>query len=191
MADHPDTFEGIIQWHIDRAGGTLAQWESLHEGAEQVYAGMTATHAVGAGYFSDSVRTHINYTYDSCQGLVIGLRGVQAYLKKDYADALLLFSEARGWMERAWATLQDCEHDKWVHFYRGELQTGTRHTIRDLSVIQGLCRILLYGDPSRERWAANYLGPGRACISCGATPIPTPWGAPCWLGPATAWTRSS
>ena len=152
----PKDNEGIAQWHIERAGASLPDWESLHHDVHAQYERMSGPRAQ---YFHDTVLAHTDCSYFSCQGFVIGLDGVLAYREGDYARAFKLFTESKGWMKRAWAVIKSCEHDKWVHFFRGEERTSIRDTIRYLDTMQNLCRMKQYQDYHRVRWAVPHLGP--------------------------------
>jgi hypothetical protein len=111
-----------------------------------------------ARYFSDSIRTHVNYMYYSCQGCVYGLKGVLAYEQKDYKSAFCLFYQGKKAIESAWEALTSGEHDKWINFHRGDWLTNTRETIRYLQTLCGLCRIQGDTDEWRSVWVVEALG---------------------------------
>jgi hypothetical protein len=83
----------------------------------------------------------IDFMAYSYQGLVSGLRGLIAYLDRNYELAFCLLSQSKWFMEDAWRTLVSTEHGKWKNFFRGEWLTGTRETIRRLETIRGICKI--------------------------------------------------
>lgn len=150
----PANNNACFRWLLDRAQESLPNWETLYQEAEALYQNLSGR---DARYFSDSIQMHINYMYYSCQGFVFGLEGLLAYSYTDYKSAFCFFNEGKQSMDAAWKTLKDCEHDKWLHFYRGEWLTDTRETIRYLETMRGLAKIM--GDTShwRSEWMMDAL----------------------------------
>lgn len=161
IADRPPDNDGCYRWVLKRAEASLPGWCSLHQDTEAVYSKLEGRQA---RYFSDSIRTHVNYMYYSCQGCVYGLKGVLAYEQKDYKSAFCLFCQGKKAMESAWETLTASEHDKWTNFYRGEWLTNTRETVRYLQTMCGLCRIQGDTDKWRSVWMVEALGLQRSEI---------------------------
>ena len=149
IPDRPDTHEGCIRWLLERAENSLPAWESLRRDADAL---LTELSGRCARFFQDVVQMPINYMHASCQGFVLGLKGVLAYQAQQYESAFCLFSQSKRSMQAAWHALQVTEHGKWLHFYRGEWLVDTRETIRQLETIQGMCKILGDTDDWRSQW---------------------------------------
>jgi len=150
----PTDNNACFRWLLDRAQESLPNWETLHWEAETLYQKLSDQ---AARYFSDSIRMHVNLMYYSCQGFIRGLEGLLAYGEKDYLTAFCLLSEGKQNMEKVWKTLEACEHEKWLNFYRGEWLTDTRETIRYLETIRGMAKIMGDTDHWRSGWMMDAL----------------------------------
>jgi hypothetical protein len=148
----PDAgFEEKTKWFIDRAEKSQETWDRLLEKATQVAETLSGP---SQQYFKDNIGMQIKFNCRSNCALALTGRAVLAFLKKDETalrTCFLLTSKAKWQLEKVLACLKMTEHGKWENFYRGECLTGVRMSIRLVTALQAISRLL--GESPYRGWA--------------------------------------
>lgn len=148
-------FDAQVQWFLDRSTSALPRFAELKQECARVVDALAAQEAV---FFRDFLLFQVRLHDSGCRGLSLLCRSILAQRAGQHPQAFVLASQSLWAFQESLDAMNDAEHGKWQHFFRGDWLTNVKSTLYSLDALRKYIR--MFGDnPDYFLWHKAYLMP--------------------------------
>lgn len=149
------TFDGQLQWFLDRSLPALPRLHALLQQCSQLADKLPAEQAE---FFRDFLLFQARLHHSGCHGLALLCLGIQAHRSGQHPKAFVRVSQAMWAYQETLTAMRESEHGKWRNFFSADWLTNVQSTLYSLDALRKYIR--MFGDnPDYFLWHKTYLMP--------------------------------